>query len=91
VLGRFNEDLSQFQRAVRNCDGNTLFDLFTRTRAVRRAIVDIGQDTPSFGRLPFQVYVPPKKSGKKKSKKKNPVRKKSPPKTRVKAKRRRTK
>jgi cyclohexadieny/prephenate dehydrogenase len=52
VLGRFNEDLAQLQRAVRNGDGKTLFDLFTRTRAIRRAIVDIGQDTASanFGR-----------------------------------------
>ena len=52
VLGRFNEDLSQLQRAVRNGDGKTLFDWFTRTRAIRRAIVDIGQDTaaPNFGR-----------------------------------------
>jgi cyclohexadieny/prephenate dehydrogenase len=40
------------QRAVRNGDGQTLFDLFTRTRAIRRAIIDIGQDTaaPNFGR-----------------------------------------
>ena len=52
VLGRFNEDLSQLQRAVRNGDGQTLFDWFTRTRAIRRAIIDIGQDvaTPNFGR-----------------------------------------
>jgi cyclohexadieny/prephenate dehydrogenase len=52
VLGRFNEDLSILQRAVRNGDGQTLFDLFTRTRAIRRAIIDIGQDTaaPNFGR-----------------------------------------
>ena len=52
VLGRFNEDLAQLQRAVRNGDGQTLFDWFTRTRAIRRAIVDIGQDTaaPDFGR-----------------------------------------
>jgi cyclohexadieny/prephenate dehydrogenase len=52
VLGRFNEDLAQLQRAVRNGDGKTLFDLFTRTRAIRRAIVDIGQDTAAanFGR-----------------------------------------
>jgi cyclohexadieny/prephenate dehydrogenase len=64
VLGRFNEDLSQLQRAVRNGDGKTLFDLFTRTRAIRRAIIDIGQDTaaPNFGRLPFQIYVPPPKA-----------------------------
>jgi len=52
VLGRFNEDLSQLQRAVRNGDGQTLYDWFTRTRAIRRAIVDLGQDTaaPNFGR-----------------------------------------
>jgi cyclohexadieny/prephenate dehydrogenase len=50
VLGRFNEDLAQLQRAVRNGDGQTLFDWFTRTRAIRRAIVDIGQDAPNFGR-----------------------------------------
>jgi len=89
VLGRFNEDLSQLQRAVRNGDGKTLFDWFTRTRAIRRAIVDIGQDVPSFGRLPFQVYIPPaKKRGKKK---KNAAKKKKPAprKTKAKAKRRR--
>jgi cyclohexadieny/prephenate dehydrogenase len=71
VLGRFNEDLSQLQRAVRNGDGKTLFDWFTRTRAIRRAIVNTGQDVPSFGRLPFQVYIPPEKAkgaGKKKAK-----------------------
>lgn len=52
VLGRFNEDLAVLQRAVRDGDGKTLFDLFTRTRAIRRAIIDIGQDTaaPNFGR-----------------------------------------
>ena len=79
VLGRFNEDLSQLQRAVRNGDGATLFDWFTRTRAIRRAIVDTGQDVPSFGRLPFQVYIPPakrkraKKKPAAKAKKKKPV------------------
>jgi len=70
VLGRFNEDLSQLQRAVRNGDGKTLFDWFTRTRAIRRAIVNTGQDVPSFGRLPFQVYIPPPKKRKSKAKKK---------------------
>jgi len=68
VLGRFNEDLSQLQRAVRNGDGQVLFDWFTRTRAIRRAIIDIGQDTaaPNFGRLPFQLYVAPEPEKKKK-------------------------
>ncbi len=52
VLGRFNEDLSLLQRAVRDGNGDALFDLFTRTRAIRRSIVDIGQDSaaPNFGR-----------------------------------------
>ncbi|HSS15333.1 MAG TPA: prephenate/arogenate dehydrogenase family protein [Rhizomicrobium sp.] len=75
VLGRFNEDLSQLQRAVRNGDGQTLFDRFTRTRAIRRAIIDIGQDTaaPNFGRLPFQVYVAPGSEKKKKKSRANPT------------------
>ena len=52
VLGRFNEDLSQLQRSVRDGNGQALFELFTRTRAIRRSIVEIGQDsaTPNFGR-----------------------------------------
>jgi len=52
VLGRFNEDLSVLTRAVRNGDGQLLFDFFTRTRAIRRAIVEQGQDSaaPNFGR-----------------------------------------
>jgi len=96
VLGRFNEDLAQLQRAVRNGDGKTLFDWFTRTRAIRRAIIDIGQDTaaPNFGRLPFQVYVPPPRARKPTKKKnrtapKKPA-KKTPGKPSRKAKRRRT-
>ena len=52
MLGRFNEDLSQLTRAIRMDDGKSLFDLFTRTRAIRRGIVQIGQDSaaPDFGR-----------------------------------------
>ncbi|MGE3148357.1 MAG: prephenate/arogenate dehydrogenase family protein [Pseudorhodoplanes sp.] len=52
MLGRFQEDLSMLTRAIRMDDGKTLFDLFTRTRAIRRGIVQIGQDsaTPDFGR-----------------------------------------
>jgi cyclohexadieny/prephenate dehydrogenase len=52
VLGRFNEDISALTRAIRNGDGGTLFDHFTRTRAIRRGIVQIGQDSPApdFGR-----------------------------------------
>jgi cyclohexadieny/prephenate dehydrogenase len=52
VLGRFNEDISALTRAIRNGDGDKLFDHFTRTRAIRRGIVQIGQDSPApdFGR-----------------------------------------
>ena len=52
VLGRFNEDLSRLQRWVRDGNGKALFDLFTRTRAIRRSIISAGQDTaaPNFGR-----------------------------------------
>ncbi len=52
MLGRFLEDLSQLQRAVRVGDGPALEDWFTRTRAIRRSIIDVGQDTeaPDFGR-----------------------------------------
>ena len=52
MLARFSEDLARLTRAIEAGDGATLFDLFTRTRAIRRAIVDIGQDSaaPDFGR-----------------------------------------
>jgi cyclohexadieny/prephenate dehydrogenase len=52
MLGRLNEDLSVLTRAIRSGDGDALFNLFTRTRAIRRGIVEIGQDseTPDFGR-----------------------------------------
>ena len=52
VLGRFNEDLSALQRAIRWGDGDALFNLFSRTRDIRRGIVDAGQDSaePNFGR-----------------------------------------
>ena len=52
MLGRFSEDLAALQRAIRCGDGETLFNLFTRTRAIRRGIVEIGQDSPvpDFGR-----------------------------------------
>jgi cyclohexadieny/prephenate dehydrogenase len=52
MLGRFNEDLSTLTRAIRRGDGDALFDQFTRTRAIRRGIVEIGQDSPApdFGR-----------------------------------------
>lgn len=52
MLARFSEDLAYLQRAIRWGEGDKLFDLFTRTRAVRRSIIEAGQDvdTPDFGR-----------------------------------------
>ncbi len=52
MLGRFTEDLTALQRAIRSGDGETLHDLFTRTRAIRRSIIEEGQDdaAPDFGR-----------------------------------------
>ncbi|HEV7438672.1 MAG TPA: prephenate/arogenate dehydrogenase family protein [Methylobacterium sp.] len=52
MLGRFNEDLAALARAIRWGDGEALQDLFTRTRAIRRGIVAMGQETaePDFGR-----------------------------------------
>ena len=52
MLQRFTEDLTALQRAIRWGDGDELRGLFTRTRAIRRTIVDAGQDTAAddFGR-----------------------------------------
>jgi cyclohexadieny/prephenate dehydrogenase len=52
ILGRFTEDLQALSRAIRWGDGDKLQELFTRTRAIRRGIIDAGQETaePDFGR-----------------------------------------
>ena len=52
MLGRFSEDLTALQRAIRWGDGETLFNLFSRTRTIRRGIIEVGQETaePDFGR-----------------------------------------
>ncbi|MFZ1961089.1 MAG: prephenate/arogenate dehydrogenase family protein [Methylovirgula sp.] len=52
MLGRFTEDLTALQRMIRNGDAQGLFDLFTRTREIRRGIIAEGQETaaPDFGR-----------------------------------------
>ncbi|CUX84014.1 MAG: cyclohexadieny/prephenate dehydrogenase TyrC [Roseibaca calidilacus] len=52
ILGRFTEELFALQRAIRRGDGEHLHAYFTRTRAIRRGIIDAGQDTdaPDFGR-----------------------------------------
>ncbi|MBT8413810.1 MAG: prephenate dehydrogenase/arogenate dehydrogenase family protein, partial [Boseongicola sp.] len=53
ILGRFTEELFALQRAIRTGDGDHLFDYFTHTRAIRRGIIEAGQDTdaPDFGRI----------------------------------------
>ena len=52
MLARFSEDLAYLQRAIRWGEGDKLFELFSRTRTVRRSIIEAGQDvdTPDFGR-----------------------------------------
>jgi cyclohexadieny/prephenate dehydrogenase len=52
VLALFNRDLGQLEQLVREGKGEALFDFFTRTRAIRKAIVDMGQDSAAanFGR-----------------------------------------
>jgi cyclohexadieny/prephenate dehydrogenase len=53
ILGRFTEELFALQRAIRMGDGDLLHAYFTRTRAIRRGIIEAGQDTaaPDFGRV----------------------------------------
>ncbi|MEK9723658.1 MAG: prephenate dehydrogenase dimerization domain-containing protein, partial [Rhodospirillaceae bacterium] len=43
ILGRFTEDLTALQRAIRKGDGDQLFETFTRTRAIRRGVLDAKQ------------------------------------------------
>ena len=52
MLGRFNEDIASLTKAIRRGDGETLFEHFSRTRAIRKGIVAVGQDSPApdFGR-----------------------------------------
>ena len=52
ILGRFTEELFVLQRAIREGNGEHLHDYFTRTRSIRRSIIEAGQDTaaPNFGR-----------------------------------------
>jgi cyclohexadieny/prephenate dehydrogenase len=57
MLGRFTEDLTALQRAIRFGDGETLHTLFSDARAIRRGVIQAGQDTPApnFGRTPAPV------------------------------------
>ncbi len=61
MLGTFMEDLTRLTRAMRRGDGDALFDHFTRTRAIRRGIVNIGQDSaaPDFGRTHAPLPIAP--------------------------------
>ncbi|HEX5666791.1 MAG TPA: prephenate/arogenate dehydrogenase family protein [Hyphomicrobium sp.] len=54
MLGRFTEDLTALQRAIRFGDGETLHTLFSDARSIRRGVIQAGQDTPApnFGRTP---------------------------------------
>jgi len=60
ILGRFTEELFALQRAIRTGDGDHLHAYFTRTRAIRRGIIEAGQDTdaPDFGRVPVKTAEP---------------------------------
>ena len=61
MLGRFSEDLVTLQRAIRFGDGETLERLFADARAVRRGVIQAGQDTPApdFGRRPASTAKAP--------------------------------
>lgn len=52
MLGRFSEDLTALQRSIRYDEGDKLYELFERTRRIRRQIIDAGQeeDVADFGR-----------------------------------------
>jgi cyclohexadieny/prephenate dehydrogenase len=52
MLGRFNEDVAALTKAIRRGDGEALTEHFSRTRAIRRGVIEAGQDTPEadFGR-----------------------------------------
>lgn len=57
MLGRFSEDLTELQRAIRFGDGDTLFRMFEKSRTIRRGVIEAGQDTaaPDFGRHEAEV------------------------------------
>ena len=65
ILGRFTEELFALQRAIRTGDGDHLHAYFTRTRAIRRGIIEAGQDTdaPDFGRVKKGLSSAPRRGG----------------------------
>jgi len=52
ILDLFSRDLEGLARAIRDGDGATLQDHFTHTRALRRGVIEAGQESPepNFGR-----------------------------------------
>lgn len=56
MLARFSEDLSSLRANIRRGDGEALFELFSKTRSIRRSIIEAGQDVdaPNFGRTPIE-------------------------------------
>ncbi len=52
ILGRFTEDLQALSRAIRWGEGDKLYELFSRTREIRRSVIAAGQESaePNFGR-----------------------------------------
>jgi cyclohexadieny/prephenate dehydrogenase len=60
MLGRFNEDISALTKSIRKGDGEALYEHFKRTRAIRKGIIDIGQDSPApdFGRSHPDLHQP---------------------------------
>jgi cyclohexadieny/prephenate dehydrogenase len=60
MLGRFQEDLTELQRAIRFGDGDALYKRFSDARSIRRSVVQAGQDTaaPNFGRALPPVNAP---------------------------------
>jgi cyclohexadieny/prephenate dehydrogenase len=67
ILGRFTEDLTAMQKAIRKGDGEFLYNHFKETRAIRRAIIDAGQAGYVYPKqsteVPAPVPAPPTKSG----------------------------
>jgi len=63
MLGRFSEDLSALQRAIRWGDGETLFNLFTRAREVRRNIIAAGQETATIAASPAATGIRVRRNG----------------------------
>ena len=51
ILSRFDEDLTNLKRAIRRGDGDELERVFTRTRGIRRGVIDANQDVPEHEKI----------------------------------------